>query len=42
MAEHVEEEMRTAEIHDQKNWRKNRTGDGGNPHGHARKIDMMK
>ena len=41
-AQHVEEEMRTAEIHDQQNWRKDRAGDGRDPHGGARKIDMMK
>src|SRR5438477_7346649 len=41
-AQHVEEEMRTTKIHDQKNWRKDRAGDGRNPHGCARKIDMMK
>jgi hypothetical protein len=41
-AQHVEEEMRTAQIHDQENWRENGPGDGGEPHGCARNIDMMK
>ena len=41
-AQHVKEETRTAEIHDQQNWRKDRSGDGSDPHGRARKIDMMK
>src|SRR2546430_12382460 len=41
-AQHVEKEMRATEIHDQKNWRKNRAGDGRNPHGCACQIDMMK
>ena len=37
-AQHVEEEMRTAEIHDQENWRKDGAGDRGDPHGRAREI----
>ena len=41
-AQHVEEKMRTAQIHDQQNWRENRSGDGCEPHGCARKIDIMK
>ncbi len=41
-AQHVEKETRSTEIHDQKNWRKNRAGDGRNPHGCACQIDMMK
>src|SRR5205807_7162700 len=41
-AQHVEEEMRTAEIHNQKNWRKNRAGHGRTPHRCACKIDLMK
>src|SRR6267378_3298568 len=40
-AQHVEEEMRPTEIHDQQNWRKDCSTDGCDPHGRARKIDMM-
>ena len=31
-AQHVEKKTRTAEIHDQQNWRKDRSGDGSDPH----------
>src|SRR5439155_25097472 len=41
-AQHVEEEVRAAKIHDQKNRRKNRASYGRNPHGCTCKIDMMK
>ena len=34
--------MGAAKIHDQQNWRKNRPSDGREPHGRARKIDMVK
>ena len=33
---------RTAEVHDQQNRREDRPSDGREPHGHARKIDMVK
>src|SRR6266566_6342076 len=41
-AQHVEEELRPAKIHDQQNRREDRPSDGREPHGGARKIDMMK
>src|SRR6266567_4832339 len=41
-AQHVEEEMRPAQIHDQQNRRKDDSSDGREPHGRARKLDMMK
>src|SRR2546429_2790127 len=41
-AQHVEEEMGAAQIHDQKNRRKNRPSYARDPHGCARKIEMMK
>src|SRR5437762_365101 len=41
-AQDVEEEMRTAEIHDKENWRKDRSSNGRKPHGRARKLDIMK
>src|SRR6266478_2104312 len=40
--QHVEEEMRPTKIHNQQNWRKNGSSDGRDPHGRARKIDLMK
>src|SRR5437764_7956802 len=40
--QHVEEEMRTPEVHDQKNWRKDGAGDRGNPHRCAGNLDLMK
>src|SRR5438270_10304743 len=40
-AQHVEEETRPTEIHDQQNWRKDCSTDGCDPHRPARKIDMM-
>jgi hypothetical protein len=41
-AQHIKKEMRTTKIHDQQNWRKNRSGDGSDPHRRTRKIDMVK
>jgi hypothetical protein len=41
-AQHIKKEMRTAQIHDQQNWREDGPGDGGEPHGCARNFDMMK
>ena len=41
-AQHVKEETRTAKVHDQQNWRKNCPSYGRDPHGCARKIEMMK
>src|SRR5437588_4514765 len=40
-AQHVEEEMRPTEIHDQQNWRKDCSTDGCDPHSPACKIDMV-
>src|SRR6266550_4104533 len=41
-AQHVEEELRPPKIHDQQNRREDRPSDGREPHGRARKIDMVK
>src|SRR5207248_9732841 len=40
--QHIKKEMRPTEIHDEQNRRKDRSSDGREPHGRARKIDMVK
>src|SRR5437773_6661534 len=41
-AQHIKKEMRPTESHDEQNRRKNRSSDGREPHGRARKIDVVK
>src|SRR5438132_10366549 len=41
-AQHIKEETRTSQIHDQQKRREDRAGDGREPHGCAREVDMMK